>query len=126
RDRLRVLQVRAARGRVADVADRGRPGQAPEPLRTEHVGDPAHRLLQVQAGAVGGRDAGRLLATVLERVEAQVHDVRGLRMVPDRSEEHTSELQSLAYLVCRLLLERKQGIASRSKLGRATARLCPI
>src|SRR5205823_13404001 len=26
---------------------------------------------------------------------------------PHRSEEHTSELQSLAYLVCRLLLEKK-------------------
>src|SRR2546425_6622135 len=37
-----------------------------------------------------------------------------------RSEEHTSELQSLAYLVCRLLLEKKKkkkksvGIASQS------------
>src|SRR5205823_14860434 len=30
------------------------------------------------------------------------HQVRG------RSEEHTSELQSLAYLVCRLLLEKKK------------------
>src|SRR3989441_7078760 len=28
--------------------------------------------------------------------------------VPNRSEEHTSELQSLAYLVCRLLLEKKK------------------
>src|SRR2546425_9129774 len=30
--------------------------------------------------------------------------------IPDplRSEEHTSELQSLAYLVCRLLLEKKK------------------
>src|SRR3989441_6785420 len=28
--------------------------------------------------------------------------------VPQRSEEHTSELQSLAYLVCRLLLEKKK------------------
>src|SRR2546425_1734141 len=27
---------------------------------------------------------------------------------PSRSEEHTSELQSLAYLVCRLLLEKKK------------------
>src|SRR5687767_15248046 len=27
--------------------------------------------------------------------------------MPGRSEEHTSELQSLAYLVCRLLLEKK-------------------
>src|SRR2546425_4781512 len=29
-------------------------------------------------------------------------------MRPPRSEEHTSELQSLAYLVCRLLLEKKK------------------
>src|SRR5687767_15689901 len=28
--------------------------------------------------------------------------------VESRSEEHTSELQSLAYLVCRLLLEKKK------------------
>src|SRR5229473_1147323 len=31
-------------------------------------------------------------------------------MSPERSEEHTSELQSLAYLVCRLLLEKKKSI----------------
>src|SRR2546425_9595075 len=30
------------------------------------------------------------------------------RSVETRSEEHTSELQSLAYLVCRLLLEKKK------------------
>src|SRR2546425_8126383 len=30
-----------------------------------------------------------------------------------RSEEHTSELQSLAYLVCRLLLEKKKKHASQ-------------
>src|SRR2546425_10006121 len=33
---------------------------------------------------------------------------------PVRSEEHTSELQSLAYLVCRLLLEKKKTRAVRS------------
>src|SRR2546423_4128823 len=33
-----------------------------------------------------------------------------------RSEEHTSELQSLAYLVCRLLLEKKNtGAAARGR-----------
>src|SRR2546425_13351175 len=48
-----------------------------------------------------------------------LHDGRGankpwLQELPDpvskitRSEEHTSELQSLAYLVCRLLLEKKK------------------
>src|SRR2546425_4218506 len=31
-----------------------------------------------------------------------------LNRVSSRSEEHTSELQSLAYLVCRLLLEKKK------------------
>src|SRR2546425_4779253 len=31
----------------------------------------------------------------------------------DRSEEHTSELQSLAYLVCRLLLEKKKSYSMR-------------
>src|SRR2546425_4122181 len=30
-----------------------------------------------------------------------------------RSEEHTSELQSLAYLVCRLLLEKKKTLPSK-------------
>src|SRR3989441_4520396 len=31
-----------------------------------------------------------------------------------RSEEHTSELQSLAYLVCRLLLEKKKNYKQKS------------
>src|SRR2546425_5742576 len=31
-----------------------------------------------------------------------------LPLFVERSEEHTSELQSLAYLVCRLLLEKKK------------------
>src|SRR5205823_11249373 len=34
--------------------------------------------------------------------------VRGPPGDAPRSEEHTSELQSLAYLVCRLLLEKKK------------------
>src|SRR2546423_4955115 len=33
---------------------------------------------------------------------------RGPASATSRSEEHTSELQSLAYLVCRLLLEKKK------------------
>src|SRR5439155_4878322 len=31
-----------------------------------------------------------------------------LRRLPNRSEEHTSELQSRGHLVCRLLLEKKK------------------
>src|SRR2546425_7171317 len=43
-------------------------------------------------------------------------DVRGLR-----SEEHTSELQSLAYLVCRLLLEKKKKIKFNTVIYRQCA-----
>src|SRR2546425_8137222 len=39
--------------------------------------------------------------------ESRPHEVARGR-VEARSEEHTSELQSLAYLVCRLLLEKKK------------------
>src|SRR2546425_8947999 len=39
--------------------------------------------------------------------------VRAISVIPKpRSEEHTSELQSLAYLVCRLLLEKKKETVS--------------
>src|ERR1035438_10578379 len=40
--------------------------------------------------------------------------VRMLEGYEDRSEEHTSELQSLRHLVCRLLLEKKTTTASPS------------
>ena len=45
-----------------------------------------------------------------ERRMAQEEEYKTLRdqYLIDRSEEHTSELQSQAYLVCRLLLEKKK------------------
>src|SRR2546423_3059250 len=44
-----------------------------------------------------------------------------VRQAVRRSEEHTSELQSLAYLVCRLLLENKN--AHRRRESRVLASL---
>src|SRR5687767_15531483 len=49
----------------------------------------------------------------IRRLYAAGHDYQllftfGLALIINRSEEHTSELQSLAYLVCRLLLEKKK------------------
>src|SRR2546425_6421423 len=59
-----------------------------------------------------GRDAWRREAAAVRQ-----HPACGLRhgdqlqqCSAGRSEEHTSELQSLAYLVCRLLLEKKKAI----------------
>src|SRR5690625_6420577 len=42
-----------------------------------------------------------------------VADEVGAYLVVDRSEEHTSELQSRGHLVCRLLLEKKKHRARR-------------
>src|SRR3712207_7765793 len=54
--------------------------------------------------AAGLRDG----ADHLEMPQLQVHNVTvGPRRHRRRSEEHTSELQSRQYLVCRLLLEQK-------------------
>src|SRR5258707_3991912 len=43
-----------------------------------------------------------------------------------RSEEHTSELQSRQYLVCRLLLEKKKTIPRRSQFNTIVFASCTI
>src|SRR2546427_7518693 len=48
-----------------------------------------------------GREPDAWLLTVVADVDAR------LELLADRSEEHTSELQSQSNLVCRLLLEKK-------------------
>src|SRR2546430_8585118 len=49
-----------------------------------------------------------LLDVVLERLPHVVIVADALAVGADRSEEHTSELQSQSNLVCRLLLEKKK------------------
>src|SRR3712207_9280617 len=73
-----------------------------------------HDALPDLAGLVDRRGPRRLL---------DAGDGRGLRRHPGqrqpgplrRSEEHTSELQSRQYLVCRLLLEKKKYYYSLTK-----------
>src|SRR5687767_14069336 len=50
---------------------------------------------------------GELLVNVQDSGPGVPPELREQIWEPFRSEEHTSELQSLAYLVCRLLLEKK-------------------
>src|SRR3712207_7386560 len=60
----------------------------------------------VEAVAHVHEDARELAAVEVEEVAV---GERGLvALVVGRSEEHTSELQSRQYLVCRLLLEKKK------------------
>src|SRR3712207_7707375 len=76
-------------------------------------------------GALGPRDRGGLTHQLSDRhqprrqrprqAQGRVADRRGdLRR---RSEEHTSELQSRQYLVCRLLLEKKKKTGGASAEG---------
>src|SRR3712207_6912800 len=64
---------------------------------------------------IGGEDtlgvAGRLSADGVQVVGVPKtidNDLAGTDFTFGRSEEHTSELQSRQYLVCRLLLEKKK------------------
>src|SRR3712207_8409931 len=72
-------------------------------------------------------DLGRLAATrdhdgasavLLQLIGEDRDELRDLRFFDElrirlrRSEEHTSELQSRQYLVCRLLLEKKQSTST--------------
>src|SRR3712207_7272785 len=79
----------------------GHPGDAEERARPR---DPLHPgrgegELRVRPGLRGPHHLTRAVPRARER--------------PPRSEEHTSELQSRQYLVCRLLLEKKKKLAEK-------------
>src|SRR3989441_4435259 len=82
------FQVLELLGDARGVARRERALAAGEELGAQRLG--GERLIVMTGGPARGRSQR---AAVTE---------------PHRSEEHTSELQSLAYLVCRLLLEKKK------------------
>src|SRR2546425_7540325 len=67
---------------------------------------PDHRLL-IEAVDLVDQLVGEDLVDVPGALDEALLPVERFQPGP-RSEEHTSELQSLAYLVCRLLLEKKK------------------
>src|SRR3712207_7680962 len=80
---------RSSRGRAGREAARGE-----DRSRRERSAQRGHQQVRVLPRGHGQDDRARaLLGDVLREV---------------RSEEHTSELQSRQYLVCRLLLEKKK------------------
>src|SRR3712207_7216868 len=57
--------------------------------------------------------AGKIATRIVndtETLKNQFYDNLLSQIIVSRSEEHTSELQSRQYLVCRLLLEKKKNI----------------
>src|SRR2546426_5078982 len=69
-----------------------------------HGRDPAHDVEGVTRLEIPEHHSGRILG----RCPMQRRPQLGWRPGADRSEEHTSELQSPCNLVCRLLLEKKK------------------
>src|SRR3712207_8339906 len=69
-----------------------------------------HDALPIFVEIQHGGHAAQIHIRVKVRVNrADVAPINGLPWrIPRRSEEHTSELQSRQYLVCRLLLEKKK------------------
>src|SRR2546425_2066537 len=67
---------------------------------------------------IGARRRGRGAPSRAAAHRARYRVVGGKgRDAGRRSEEHTSELQSLAYLVCRLLLEKKKADTTTTIFG---------
>src|SRR3712207_7381427 len=94
------LDVRLVDERLV-VGDRQPPVTLPV---EERVDD--HALGHVRRGVLVV--AAVLVAEVVAEQRLVPLDLAGGRLGVGRSEEHTSELQSCQYLVCRLLLEKKK------------------
>src|SRR2546422_5782693 len=77
----------------------------------------SHAHLGVEIGALDGaeqgRDHGRVDRVLL--LGAVERDCKHTALHGERSEEHTSELQSRLHLVCRLLLEKKKSFGSSQR-----------
>src|SRR5205823_12440021 len=82
-----------------------RSSDLPDPMDLQRLrDDEADALAPVQRGERILEDHHHLAPDRAHLLAGEVRDVASA----ERSEEHTSELQSLAYLVCRLLLEKKK------------------
>src|SRR3712207_8540320 len=70
---------------------------------------PYTTLFRSNSKLLGDRQWGRrVLFKASWNFKLYLKNFSFLQIVPGRSEEHTSELQSRQYLVCRLLLEKKK------------------
>src|SRR3712207_7039241 len=80
--------------------------------RTGRTGGPARRVAAVRGAVRRGVPRGHLARRVAAPAAGYTAGARRAGRL-GRSEEHTSELQSRQYLVCRLLLEKKKPPGAR-------------
>src|SRR5256885_3457794 len=77
-------------------------------FRSQPLGDVEHEIRTGECDLLREGLIGFESDDAAEETESLLHRSDGGRVVPLRSEEHTSELQSPCNLVCRLLLEKKK------------------
>src|SRR5437016_9608392 len=95
------LRGQPGRGGNSPLRHRVELGELGDGHRAQHF---AHPVVESQEIVVGVR-----IAVAPGFVDEQVHPKKpGATAMRTRSEEHTSELQSLTNLVCRLLLAKKK------------------
>src|SRR5437899_8891630 len=100
-------------------------GHPQVPVHTSCVGESCSLCLcasvadPMRIKIIGDNDCARALRGLLRKAGFAVSEYLPPELVKDlRSEEHTSELQSLRHLVCRLLLEKKKSITLQRSIGR--------
>src|SRR2546425_5207552 len=77
------------------------------PIPSRSSGDPARSFWR-RHGLESPHPSAGAPSLLLDSEAGDLDGALGVAIRMARSEEHTSELQSLAYLVCRLLLEKKK------------------
>ena len=89
------------------MPDRGAARQARQARLAEDVGDVAHLPLDVDLPVLERCDAGRLLAPVLERIEAEVSEIgRILRIADAEDAAFVGETAPIGHWKLILTLER--------------------
>src|SRR3712207_8537862 len=105
--------MRALKTVVAIVNQKGGVGKSTTAINlAAYLADKGEKILVVDMDPQGNATSG---LGVSPDSNGCMYDVLlDGRPLQDRSEEHTSELQSRQYLVCRLLLEKKKPLSTLS------------
>ena len=89
-----------AGGGVAGMAYRGGAGQARQHGRQKNFLHQAHAFFEMQRSAVGRNDAGRFLTAMLQRVEAEVGELRRFgdhRKLPQRRNDRENGRRPMSW-----------------------------
>ena len=116
-DRLRVPQKRRAGRRIPIVTDRGVADEFVQFIFAENVRDLAHAGFAIQAFAVGADDARGFLSAMLQGIEAQIREIRGLGTTVD-----AVDTAFLAWIKRRIVFVGCRRICGRAglRIGSAT------